>query len=245
MAKEIKEMGFLDHLEELRRRIIWSLVSVLVFSIAAYFFSDRIIDFLARPVARLYFLSPTEAFAVRIKVSIIVGIILSVPVIFYHIWQFVVPGLFEREVKAAVPAVAFSTLFFLIGGSFYFFIVLPMAIKFLMGFGTDKLEPMIKIGSYISFVAYTTLAFGAVFELPIVAYFLGKLGIITDRTLKKGRRYAVLGILILAATITPPDLFSQIMLAIPLYILYEASIVVLKMTQKKKETPSSEPVEKE
>jgi len=236
MAKQIKEMGFLDHLEELRSRIIKVLVSVLIFSIVTYFFSERVIDFLARPVAKVYFFSPTEAFAVRIKMSIILGIILSVPVIFYQIWQFVVPGLFEREVKAVVPAVIFSTLFFLIGGTFYFFIVFPMAIKFLMGFGTEKLEPMIKIGAYISFISYTTLAFGAVFELPVVAYFLGKLGIITDKTLRKGRRYAILGILILAATITPPDVFSQVMLAIPLYFLYEVSIVVLKMTQKKKET---------
>jgi len=240
MPKEKKEMGFLDHLEELRSRIIKILVTVLIFSIVTYFFSERVIDFLARPVARVYFFSPTEAFAIRIKISIILGIILSVPVIFYHIWQFVVPGLFEREIKAVVPAVIFSTLFFLIGGTFCFFVVLPTAIKFLMGFGTEKLEPMIKIGSYISFVSYTTLAFGAVFELPIVSYFLGKLGIITDKTLRKGRRYAVLGILVLAATITPPDLFSQIMLAIPLYILYEISIVVLKITQKKKETETEE-----
>jgi sec-independent protein translocase protein TatC len=240
MPKQTKEMGFLDHLEELRSRIIKILVTVLIFSIVTYFFSERVIDFLARPVAKVYFFSPTEAFAMRIKISIILGIILSVPVIFYHIWQFVIPGLFEREIKAVVPAVIFSTIFFIIGGSFCFFMVLPTAIKFLMGFGTEKLEPMIKIGSYISFVSYTTLAFGAVFELPIVSYFLGKLGIITDKTLRKGRRYAVLGILILAATITPPDLFSQIMLAIPLYILYEISIVVLKITQKKKETEAEE-----
>jgi sec-independent protein translocase protein TatC len=237
MPKEIKDMGFLDHLEEFRSRIIKCLVSVLIFSIVTYFFSDYVIDFLAKPIAKVYFMSPTEAFAVRVKMSIILGIILSVPVIFYQIWQFIVPGLFEREVRAVVPAVLFSTLFFLIGGAFYFFIVFPMAIQFLMGFGTDKLEPMIKIGAYISFISYTTLAFGAVFELPVVAYFLGRLGIITDKTLRKGRRYAILGIVILAATITPPDIFSQVMLAIPLYFLYEISIIVLKATQKRKETP--------
>lgn len=230
-------MGFLDHLEEFRSRIIKCLVSVLIFSIVTYFFSDYVIDFLAKPISKVYFMSPTEAFAVRVKMSIILGIILSVPVIFYQIWKFIVPGLFEREVRAVVPAVLFSTLFFLIGGAFYFFIVFPMAIQFLMGFGTDKLEPMIKIGAYISFISYTTLAFGAVFELPVVAYFLGRLGIITDKTLRKGRRYAILGIVILAATITPPDIFSQVMLAIPLYFLYEISIIVLKATQKRKETP--------
>ncbi len=238
MPKEIRQMGFLDHLEELRSRIIKCLVSILIFSIVTYFFSDQVIDFLARPVNKVYFMSPTEAFAVRIKMSIILGIILSIPVLFYQLWRFVVPGLFEREVKAVVPAVIFSTIFFIIGGTFCYFIVLPNAIKFLMGFGTEKLEPMIKIGAYISFISYTTLAFGAVFELPVVAYFLGKLGIITDKTLRKGRRFAVLSILILAAAITPPDVFSQVMLAIPLYFLYEVSIIVLKITQKKKEAPS-------
>lgn len=235
MAKEEqKEMSFLEHLEEMRRRIIRCLIFILIFSIVAYFFSEWIIDFIARPVEKLYFLDPTEAFAMRIKISIIMGIILSIPVIFYHLWQFIVPGLFEKEIKLVIPVVIFSTIFFIIGASFCFFLVLPLGIKFLLGFGTDKLSPMIKIGSYISFVSYMTLAFGAVFELPVVSYFLGRVGIITSRTLAKGRRYAFVGILILASVLTPPDLFSQLMLAGPLYILYEISILVVKITQKKK-----------
>jgi len=235
MAEENqKEMSFLEHLEELRKRIIRCLFFILVFSIAAYFFSDRIIDFIARPVERLFFMDPTEAFAIRIKMSIIVGIILSVPVIFYHLWQFVVPGLFDKEIKLVIPVVISSTIFFLIGASFCFFLVLPLGIKFLLGFGTEKLSPMIKISSYVSFVSYMTLAFGAVFELPVVSYFFGKVGIIGPQTLVKGRKFAIVGILILASFLTPPDLFSQVMLAGPLYILYEVSIVVVKITQKKK-----------
>jgi sec-independent protein translocase protein TatC len=241
MPKELKEMGFLDHLEELRKRIITCLIFVLVFSIGAYFFSERIIDFIARPVERLYFLDPTEAFAVRIKISIIIGIILSIPVIFYHLWRFIVPGLFRREIKLVVPVVIFSTFFFLVGASFCFFLVLPLGIKFLLGFGTEKLYPMIRIGSYISFVAYMTLAFGLVFELPVVSYFLGKVGLVTAQTLAKGRRYAVVAILVLAAALTPsPDVFSQLMLAGPLYFLYEVSIVVVRATQKKRNTPPEE-----
>jgi sec-independent protein translocase protein TatC len=112
--------------------------------------------------------------------------------------------------------------------------VVPLSIKFLLGFGTEKLKPMIKIGDYVSFVSYLILAFGAVFELPVIAYFLGKLGIITPRTLIKGRRYAIVGMLVLASVITPPDLFSQLMLAGPLYFLYEVSIVVVRIVQKKK-----------
>lgn len=234
MVKEQKEMGFLDHLEELRGRIIKSLLSIILTSIVAYFFSERLIDFVSKPISELYFMSPTEAFATRIKLSLIAGIIVSVPVIFYHLWQFVVPGLFEREIKLVVPVVFFSTIFFLIGAVFCFLFVLPLSIKFLLGFGTVKLKPMIKIGDYVSFVSYLILAFGAVFELPVIAYFLGKLGIITPRTLIKGRKYAIVGMLILASVITPPDLFSQLMLTGPLYFLYEVSIVVVRIVQKKK-----------
>ncbi len=234
MVKEQKEMGFLDHLEELRGRVIKSLVFIILFSIVAYFFSERLIDFVSKPIPELYFMSPTEAFAIRIKLSLIAGIIVSVPVIFYHLWQFVVPGLFEREIKLAVPVVLSSTIFFLIGATFCFFLVLPLSMKFLLGFGTEKLKPMIKIGDYVSFVSYLILAFGAVFELPVICYFLGKLGIITPRTLIKGRRYAIVGMLVLASLITPPDMFSQLMLAGPLYFLYEVSIVVVRIVQKKK-----------
>jgi len=155
-------------------------------------------------------------------------------VIFYHIWKFIVPGLFEREVKLIIPAVLASTIFFLIGAGFCFLFVVPLSIKFLMGFGTEKLKPMIKIKDYISFVSYMILAFGSVFELPVISYFLGKIGIITPRTLIKGRRYAITAILVLAAVITPPDVFSQFMLAGPLYFLYEVSIVVLKIIYRKK-----------
>ncbi len=234
MAEKKKEMSFLDHLEELRGRIIKSLISIILFSVAAYFFSERLIDFVSKPIPELYFMSPTEAFAIRIKLSLIAGIIVSVPVIFYHLWQFVVPGLFEKEIKLVIPVVLSSTVFFLIGAAFCFFLVLPLSIKFLLGFGTDKLKPMIKIGDYVSFVSYLILAFGAVFELPVISYFLGKLGLITPRTLKKGRRYAIVGMLVLASLITPPDMFSQLMLAGPLYFLYEVSIVVVRIVQKKK-----------
>ena len=234
MAENQDKIGFLEHLEELRGRIIKSLISVILVSIAAYFFSERLIDFVSRPIPELYFMSPTEAFAIRIKLSLIAGIIVSVPVIFYHLWQFVVPGLFEREIKLVVPVVLASTMFFLIGATFCFLRVLPLSIKFLLGFGTEKLKPMIKIGDYVSFVSYLILAFGAVFELPVIAYFLGKLGIITPRTLKRGRRYAIVGMLVMSAFITPPDMFSQLMLTGPLYFLYEVSIVVVRVVQKKK-----------
>ncbi len=234
MSQEEKEMGFLDHLEELRGRIIKSLFSIILFSIGAYFFSEKLIDFVTGPISEVYFMAPTEAFSTRIKISLIAGVIISVPVIFYHAWKFIVPGLFEREIKLLVPAVLSSTVFFLIGAIFCFLFVLPLSMKFLLGFGTEKLKPMIKIKDYISFVSYMVLAFGSVFELPVISYFLGKVGIITPRTLIKGRRYAITAILVLAAVITPPDVFSQMMLAGPLYFLYEVSILVLKIIDRKK-----------
>jgi len=237
MGKEENRMGFLDHLEELRGRIIKSLICIILFSIGAYVFSERLIELVTRPIPEVYFMAPTEAFSTRIKISLIAGIIVSVPVLFYHLWKFIVPGLFEKEIKMIIPAVLASTIFFLIGAVFCFLFVLPLSMKFLLGFGTEKLKPMIKIKDYISFVSYMILAFGAVFELPVISYFLGKMGIITARTLIKGRRFAVTAILILAAIITPPDIFSQFMLAGPLYFLYEVSIVVVKIIQRKKHTP--------
>jgi sec-independent protein translocase protein TatC len=235
MVKEKKQMSFLDHVEELRGRLIKCIISIFLFSIVAYFFSERLIDFLTKPIPEVYFMSPTEAFSIRIKISLIAGLIASLPVVFYHLWQFVVPGLLEREVKLVVPVVLFSTFFFLAGSVFCFLFILPLSIKVLLGFGTTKLKPMIKIGDYISFISYLTLAFGAVFELPLIFYFLGKLGIVSSRTLSKGRKYAIVGILILSAVITPtPDAFTQMMLAGPLYLLYEVSIVVVKIVERKK-----------
>jgi len=244
MGKEIREMSFLDHLEELRGRIIKILASVLLFSIVAYLFSERLLNFVTRPLPEgqlVYFLSPTEAFSTRIKISLIVGIIISVPVIFYHLWKFVAPGLFAKELKIIIPVVISSTFFFLVGAAFCFLLVLPISIKFLMSFGTEKLKPMIQIKDYISFVGYMTLAFGAVFELPVISFFLGKIGIINAQTLIKGRKYAVVVILMVAAIITPtPDAFTQLLLAGPLYFLYEVSIVVLKVTKKKKSQPETD-----
>jgi sec-independent protein translocase protein TatC len=239
MGKKEKEMGFLDHLEELRGRIIKSLICIILLSIVAYLFSEKLLDFITRPIPEVYFMAPTEAFSTRIKISLIAGIIVSVPVIFYHVWKFIAPGLFQKEIRMVIPFVLASTVFFLIGAVFCFFLVLPLSIKFLLGFGTEKLKPMIQIKDYVSFVSYLILAFGAVFELPVISYFLGKIGMISANTLRKGRRYAIVTILVVAAVITPPDVFSQLMLAGPLYFLYEVSILVVKITGKKKDVPET------
>jgi sec-independent protein translocase protein TatC len=230
-----KEMSFLDHLEELRGRLIKCLAFVVLFSVIAFFFSSRMIDFIAKPLPGVYFMGPVEALSVRMKIAMIVGVIVSAPVILYQLWQFVIPGLLEKEVKVVAPLVFFSTFSFVVGASFAFFIVLPNMVKFLLSFGTDKLHPWIKIDDYLSFIGYTTLIFGVVFELPVVSYFLGRIGIISSRTLRKGRRYAIVAIMIVAAVVTPtPDAFNMMLLAVPLYVLYELSIIVLLIQEARK-----------
>ncbi|MEE9441167.1 MAG: twin-arginine translocase subunit TatC [candidate division Zixibacteria bacterium] len=227
-----KEMSFLDHLEELRRRILRSIAAIFIGAIAAYFFSEWLVNVVSAPLEEVgvYFKAPAEAFLTHIKISLFAGAIISSPFILYQIWMFIGPGLLKSEVKIVIPIVISSTIFFLLGGSFCFFFVIPLAVKFLLEFGTDNMKPMIMIGNYISFAGALVLAFGIVFELPVASFILGRIGVIDHKMLGKGRRYAIVGIFILAAVITPPDLISQLLLAGPLYLLYEISIMVVWLT---------------
>jgi sec-independent protein translocase protein TatC len=227
------DIPFLDHLEELRRRLLKAGAACIVGTVGSWFFVDYVIDLIAGLVGEVYFMAPTEAFLVRLKLSIIMGIMLAVPVISYQLWRFVSPGLYSREKLLVVPVVLAATIFFALGAGFCYFIVLPAAIEFLMGYGTENMTPLISIGNLLSFAGYLVLAFGVVFELPVVAFFLGRIGIVSHKMLAKGRRYAVILSLVLGATLTPPDLFSQVMLAGPLLILYEFSIWLVRFTGKK------------
>jgi sec-independent protein translocase protein TatC len=223
-------MPFLDHLEELRIRLIKSISAVLIFAIAAFVFSEQIMNFLASPVDKVYFMAPTEAFMVQIKISLLVGVLVAAPVLIYQLWMFVLPGLYEKEVKIVFPIVISSTIFFYGGGAFCLFYVIPIALNFLMKFGGDNLEPLISVSEYFVFVTRMVLAFAIVFELPVVSYFLGRVGILTSRMLGRGRRYAVVIILVMSAILTPPDIFSQVALGVPLYLLYELSILIVYLT---------------
>jgi sec-independent protein translocase protein TatC len=237
-----KEMPFLDHLEELRFRILKSLAAIFIFAIAAFFFSDQIFDFMQYPLKKaapdieLHFFGVTEAFLTRLKMAILSGVFIAVPVIVYQIWQFVVPGLFESEKKVAVPLVISASVFFLSGAAFCFAIVAPYGLRYLIiANQPPNTVPIIGLGAYFSFVMWLMIAFGAVFELPVVTFFLGRLGLIDSKLLGKGRRYAVIGILVVASLITPPDVFTQVTLGVPLYLLYELSIVVVRLTGKKRD----------
>lgn len=198
----------------------------MVASIVSYSFVDKLIHFLAEPVGRLVFLEPVEAFLTYIKLSVYCGFFISLPIVIYQVWAFVSPGLKPNERHYVLLYIPLSILLFVLGCAFSYFIIIPFGIKFLMGYGNPWLVPMISVGNYISFVSVMIFVFGIVFELPLAILFLSKLGIVNRSMLRRNRKYVILIIFIVAAVLTPtPDVFTQIMMAIPLLILYELSIL--------------------
>ena len=240
-----KVMPFLDHLEEFRMRLLKCIFSIMLFSVAAYFFSKQIMKILLLPypkAEKLIFLAPTEGFITYIKISVFVGIIVSLPVIFYQLWKFVAPGLYKKEKKYIPLIVFFSTLFFLTGALFCYFVIIPYGLNFLLGFSTDQLEPNIQIKEYLKFVTLLIMVFGIIFELPLLSYFLTKMELLTPEFIRSKRRYGIVAIFILAALLTPPDIVTQLFLAGPLIILYEISIWVSKivMIRKRKKAKTND-----
>ena len=234
MADVDDKMPFLEHLGELRTRIVRSLLGLLVGLGIALPFSQKIVDYLARPVRatgnNLVFLSLTEAFWVQMKVAVIVGLFIAAPAILWQIWAFVAPGLHTHEKKYATPFVLIGSLLFIGGGAFSLKVVTPYAITFLLSYSRPGLQPMISIGSYIDFLLKFTLAFGLVFELPLAITLLARMGIVTPAMLSKNRKYAILGAFIAAAILTPtPDAFNQTLMAGPLIILYEVGIICARI----------------
>ncbi len=229
-------MPFLEHLEELRRRLLKSIVIIVVMAVGSFYFSDHIVQFLKRPLGDvpLFNMEVTGTFYAYLKISLITGLVVSAPFVFYQLWSFVSPGLYQREKIVVLPLVLTSTALFIVGAGFCYLMVLPIAFKFLIGFSGDLVVNNITISSYISFTGLMMLAFGVCFQLPVAAYFLGKIGLINVRMLHKGRRYAIVIILIVGAILTPPDVFTQVLLATPLYALYEISILIVWLTGKKK-----------
>ncbi len=224
-------MPFLDHLEELRWRLLKSALAIVVMAGAGFYFADDLIHLLRRPLGnvQLYNIAVTGTFYAFLKVALFAGIIGALPIIFYQMWSFISPGLYRREKAAILPLVAISTFLFALGATFCYFAVLPIAFKFLIGFGADQVTNTITIGSYISFVGLLEVAFGFCFQMPIIAYFLAKIGLVTPQMLSKGRRYAIVIMLVVSAIITPPDVFTQVLMAVPLYTLYEISIIVVRV----------------
>jgi sec-independent protein translocase protein TatC len=227
-------MPFMEHLGELRTRIMRALYGLLAGTVIALPFSERIVDWLARPVTKLgyelVFTAPAEAFWVQMKVGLIAGVFVASPIILWQVWAFVAPGLHEHEKKYAIPFVLVGSLMFILGGAFSLFVVTPYALNFLLGYARPGLKPMITIQNHVDFLLKFTLAFGAVFELPLALTLLARMGVVTARMLSKNRKYAILGAFIAGAVLTPtPDAFNQTLMAGPLIILYEVGIVCARI----------------
>ena len=242
------QIPFTAHLEELRKRLIVCFVAVGVGFVAAYGFKEKLFQILTRPLIsvmntqdNLIFTGLPEAFFTYLKVAFLAGLMLAAPVIIYQFWMFVAPGLYDKEKRHLIPIVFLSSVFFLGGALFGYFIVFPFGFKFFLGFATDTIRPLPSMKEYLAFSAKLLLAFGLVFELPLVITFLAKLGIVSVDFLKKNRKYALLLFFVFAAILTPPDVVTQIMMALPLMILYEISIIGAKIFGKKKSLEEAAP----
>ncbi|MCC6276919.1 MAG: twin-arginine translocase subunit TatC [Oligoflexia bacterium] len=239
-------MSITEHLGELRTRLI-NVAWILVLGfLAAYFFSERIFDFIRGPIVPylpagttgLYFTSPIEKFMAHVKVSFLGGCIITSPLWLYQVWAFIAPGLYRKE-RSFATGFMFSGVTLFVGGcAFAYYLVLPLAFKFLLGFGGTTDAPMITIGEYLDFIIKFFLAFGFSFEMPVVIVFLGLMGLVTSEQLRKGRRWAVVIIALVSAVVTPPDAVSMLALMIPLVGLYEVSIVLVRIFAGKAQTHS-------
>jgi sec-independent protein translocase protein TatC len=235
-----REMSFFDHLEELRWRIIKAVGAVIVTSIVCGFFSDFLVqDVLLGPLRaahlKVQVLTPYGIMLLYMEVVMFGGVILSTPVILYQLWRFIAPGLMPNERQYVWQIVFFTSFCFLAGIAFGYFVLVPTALKFFAAFGTQNIDLNIAADRYISFILSLIAGAGLVFELPMVSYFLSKLGFLTPAFMRHYRRHAIVVILIIAAVVTPtPDIITQSLLAAPMFLLYEISIFVSKFAQKKK-----------
>lgn len=224
-----KKITVIGHLEELRVRIIKSLIVISVVSCYVYSIAGRLLAIVARPVGKLIFTEPAEAFLSYVKIALWGGLILSSPFVIYQLWQFISAGLKPQERKYIALFGPFSFVLFAAGGAFGYCVIIPVGIKLLLSFSSDYLVPMISVSNYISFVGMLVVAFGIVFQLPLLCLFLTKTGIITPTFLTRKRRHAIVIIFIVAAALTPPDIVSQFLMAIPLLVLYELGILLSKV----------------
>lgn len=235
------KLPFLTHLEELRKRLIIVFIAIGIGFGVSYSYAEEILLVLKRPFpGQLVALAPTEAFITILKVSFFTGVLLAVPVILHQIWKFVAPGLYEHEKKHTVAFVVVATLLFFIGAVFCYFAILPQGLKFLQRFAPQAVETnLFRLSDYIAFVTKLLLGFGAVFELPLIMIFLTKIGVVTPESLAANRKYAILIMFIVGAVLTPPDVFTQLMMAGPLYVLYEISILASRITAKPRSEDAS------
>lgn len=234
----------LEHLIELRTRLLWSIGSLLVAFFGCYFFAEEIFAFLVQPLVhagqeKIIFTQIFEAFFVRIKVAFFAGLMVSFPVIANQLWQFVAPGLYRREKKALLPFLVATPVLFIMGAAMAYYVAVPVALKFLLSyqgnFGGIDQEALPSVGNYLDFIMQFLFAFGLAFLLPILLMLLERAGIVTRKQLAGARRYAIVGAFGISAVLTPPDVGSQLLLAGPLIALYEIGLIGIWFTEKRRE----------
>jgi sec-independent protein translocase protein TatC len=235
-----EKQPFLSHLKELRDRILVCIIALGIAFIFTYYFKEKIFAFLMQPFIRVMpekssfiFTGVTEAFITYFKISIVAALFVCFPVMLYEFWMFVSPGLYAKEKRYVYPFIFLGSLCFICGALFCYFVVMPSVYKFFVSYAAEYIIPMPDLKSYMSLTLKMLIIFGLIFELPLVAFYLSKAGIINFRMLSTKRRYAILGIVILSAIITPPDMASQLLIAIPLWGLYEISILITRFFGKK------------
>ncbi len=235
--------GLIDHLTELRSRLIWSLIGLFVGFLACWGFSDIIFDIIRKPISPhlstetggLVFTAPMDKFLAHIKVSFLASVVVTCPFWIYQVWMFVAPGLYKNEKKAALAFIFLGSALFITGVLFVYYVVFPLAFQFLMGFGGETDVPMITIGDYLSFFITATLVFGLAFEMPLILLILGTMGVVNAEMLSSRRRYAIVLLAILSAMATPPDMISMFLMLAPMLLLYELSILLVRFTAAKAE----------
>jgi sec-independent protein translocase protein TatC len=232
---------FMTHLEELRRRLIACAIAIGIGFVVCYFFKERLFQMLVMPLKasmpagdRLIFTNLPEMFFTYLKTAFLAGALLVAPVLFYEIWMFIAPGLYQKERQFVIPFVVCSTVLFVGGSLFGYFVVFPFGFRFFLGFANDYIQALPSVKQYFSFSIKLLLAFGIVFELPVVVFFLARMGLVSSETLRRKRKYAILLTFVIASILTPPDVITQLMMAGPLLILYEISIVIAKIAGKRR-----------
>ncbi len=240
MTNDDEKLPFTAHLEELRNRLIVSFVAIGVGFAISYFFKEKIFEILLRPLTavmqtgdKVIFTGLPEAFFTYLKVSLLSGLMLSVPIILYEFWMFVAPGLYAKEKRLMMPIVLLSSFFFIGGALFGYFVVFPYGFKFFLSFSNDTIQALPSMREYLNFSAKLLIAFGLAFELPLVLTFMARLGLVSVKFLTKNRKYAILIFFVGAAMLTPPDVVTQIMMGVPLMGLYELSILGARIFGKK------------
>jgi len=230
-----KEQNFWEHIAELRKRLILSILSLIPAFIVSFIFSNRIIDLISRPVGQLYFFSPTEAFSVRLKVAFLSSILVAMPFIVYQGWKFIEPALYPHEKRAVFWGLFFSLIMFYLGSALSILVVSPYGIKFLMQFGGENLQPMIRAAEYLDFLLYMTIAFALLFQTPVIMVILSRMGIINPYHISRYRKHIIFALFVIAAIITPSvDAFGMLALALPLIIILEVGLIISKMVYRKR-----------